>query len=114
MIHPVQKYLKHSLSPWFFISFHLNVLYLESAAGDSLGYHNNMKFSTHDKDNDPDSRNCANDFDGGWWFKECVESNLNGLYYHTNRTDRNGKGICWKKWKEWNSLKKSEMKLRLS
>ena len=35
-------------------------------------YHNNMKFSTYDQDNDNDSRHCSNSFGGvGWWFDDC-------------------------------------------
>ncbi|KAF0299289.1 Fibrinogen C domain-containing protein 1 [Amphibalanus amphitrite] len=50
-------------------------------AGDSLKYHAGMKFSTKDVDNDlwkEDS--CALNHKGGWWYKGCDSSNLNGLY----------------------------------
>ena len=50
---------------------------------DLLSYHNNMKFSTYDRDNDESSGNCVKDhFDGGaWWYKSCYQlGNLNGLY----------------------------------
>ena len=94
--------------------YELQVSNFAGSAGDSLKFHNKRKFSTHDKDNDKSDRNCANVFEGGWWFDNCVRSNLNGLYYHTSQTDKDGKGICWMDWKHWSSLKKSEMKLRLS
>ena len=71
-----------------------------STAGDSLASHNGMRFST--KDNDRDSLrtvNCAEVTKGGWWYKNCHDSNLNGLYY------KNGKlashipdGIIWQHW----------------
>ncbi|KFB50799.1 AGAP006914-PA-like protein [Anopheles sinensis] len=40
-------------------------------AGDSLKYHLNSKFSTHDQDNDEHKFNCASMYNGGWWYKDC-------------------------------------------
>ena len=40
-------------------------------AGDSLAYHNLMKFTTKDNDNDLCSRNCAIVYSGAWWYKGC-------------------------------------------
>lgn len=53
----------------------LNTLGIASGtAGDSMIYHHGMKFSTFDRDNDPDTnRNCAETFNGGWWYKTCHE-----------------------------------------
>ncbi|XP_064545445.1 fibrinogen-like protein A [Drosophila montana] len=56
-----------------------------NARGDELSYHNNQKFSTYDRDNDNwNSGNCASKdkYAGGWWYKHCVGSNLNGKYYN--------------------------------
>ncbi len=71
-----------------------------STAGDSLASHNGMKFSTTDNDRDSlKDINCAEMTKGGWWYKNCHDSNLNGLYY------KNGKlashvpdGIIWQHW----------------
>jgi hypothetical protein len=48
-------------------SAHIKLLTLFSI-GDSLAYHNGMKFSTIDMDNDPNSAtNVAEDYHGAWW-----------------------------------------------
>ncbi|XP_050086357.1 fibrinogen C domain-containing protein 1-like [Anopheles aquasalis] len=53
-------------------------------AGDSLEYHQGMKFSTIDRDNDEDpERHCAARHKGGWWFKKCLRSHLNGFVKQT-------------------------------
>ncbi|CAC5414742.1 Fibrinogen-like protein 1,Fibrinogen-like protein A,Tenascin,Ryncolin-2,Ryncolin-4,Fibrinogen C domain-containing protein 1-A,Microfibril-associated glycoprotein 4,Tenascin-N,Fibroleukin,Angiopoietin-related protein 7,Ficolin-2,Ryncolin-1,Tenascin-R,Ryncolin-3,Ficolin-1,Fibrinogen C domain-containing protein 1-B,Fibrinogen C domain-containing protein 1 [Mytilus coruscus] len=44
--------------------------------GDQMAYHNGMKFSTKDQDNEVDSRNCAKTY-GAWWHKSCCYSGLN-------------------------------------
>ncbi|CAN2389113.1 Fibrinogen-related domains (FReDs) [Pristimantis euphronides] len=54
-------------------------------AGDALtivnetGTHDNMKFSTIDRDNDRWHKNCAEEFGegGGWWFDSCHSAFLN-------------------------------------
>jgi hypothetical protein len=65
-------------------------------AGDSLDYHVGMKFSTLDSDNDLSSLNCALNTvsGGGWWFRSCHMSNLNGAY-GSAITDR---GVNWNTW----------------
>ncbi|KAI0229484.1 Fibrinogen C domain-containing protein 1-A, partial [Lamellibrachia satsuma] len=77
-----------------------------------LAWHAGMAFSTKDRDNDVDSRHCAQLYHGGWWYKGCHHSNLNGLYLSGANT-AHGKGINWYQWRGWKySLKKVEMKLR--
>uniref|UniRef100_A0A3Q1GEB6 Tenascin-like n=1 Tax=Acanthochromis polyacanthus TaxID=80966 RepID=A0A3Q1GEB6_9TELE len=49
-------------------------------AGDSLTYHNNRIFSTKDRDPATFITRCAMSYRGGWWYKNCHEANLNGLY----------------------------------
>ncbi|XP_063287768.1 ficolin-1-like [Pelobates fuscus] len=79
-------------------------------AGDSLTDHNNMKFSTKDKDSS--SSNCAETFKGAWWYNACHFSNLNGRYLlgqHATFAD----GINWNSSKGYYySYKHSEMKIR--
>ncbi|KAL3885212.1 hypothetical protein ACJMK2_025300 [Sinanodonta woodiana] len=60
-------------------------------AGDSFTKHSGIKFTTKDKDNDQYSQNCAIQYKGGWWYKECHSSNLNGIYGST----KFGEGINW-------------------
>ena len=50
--------------------YRLHISGYSGTAGDGLDYHNGMKFSTRDRDNDKSSRNCAQDNKGGWWFKK--------------------------------------------
>ena len=87
----------------------LNVGGFKGNAGDSLKYHNGMKFTTKDRDNDKSKCNCAERFKGGWWYKDCHESNLNGLYLINSKSYT---GVQW--WKTWklDTLKLSEMKCR--
>ena len=78
----------------------LRVSGYSGGVGDSLRYHNEMKFSTKDKDNDRYYRgNCAANSRGAWWYNSCSESDLNGGSYQ------------WQSWKG-ESFKFSEMKFR--
>ena len=49
-------------------------------AGDSLSYHNGMKFSTPDQDNDNYGGNCAQAYKGSFWYNACYYCNPNGEY----------------------------------
>ena len=82
-------------------------------AGDSLAYHNGMKFSTRDNENDnKHSVNCAQFWRGAWWFNSCFYSHLNGPYYHKPSINTYD-GIIWYDWKGWYySLEFTEMKTR--
>lgn len=59
----------------FLPQFHYDVL-----SGDSMKYHNGRPFSTRDKDPDSLGIHCAKEYMGGWWYKNCYKTNLNGLY----------------------------------
>jgi len=96
--------------------FHKYRLALGKYSGDLsdyFTYHNAMKFSTYDQDNDASSNNCAiTEGKGGWWYNSCVYSNLNGRYFFYGdkklSPDNIVDGIYW----AGNQLKFVEMKLR--
>ncbi len=81
----------------------IGTLDVSSTAGDSLSYHNQMKFSTPDQDNDSSfTVNCAVRFSSGWWFGSCRDSLLNGIYYemgnHPDPPFGIHDGIIWESW----------------
>ena len=84
--------------------------YSGTAGGDSLTNHNNMAFSTKDRDNDRNGGKCAVSYTGAWWYNSCHYSNLNGKYGN----DQLDKGLYWYHFRNSLSLKFSEMKLRPS
>ncbi|XP_071144328.1 microfibril-associated glycoprotein 4-like [Mytilus edulis] len=45
-------------------------------AGDHLIFHNKMKFSTFDQDNDRARTNCALAHTGSWWYRACFQCDL--------------------------------------
>ncbi|KAK6966076.1 BgMFREP30 [Biomphalaria glabrata] len=79
-------------------------------AGDDLLRHNNMFFSTFDRDNDVRSElNCAESNSGAWWYESCHHSNLNGQWGSTSI----GKGMNLYHLTGWsNSVSFSEMKIK--
>ena len=89
--------------------YRLEVGSYSGIARDSLAYHNNMAFTTKDRDS---SNNCAVVRTGAWWYNSCHYSNLNGKYLGDTTSY---KGVNWWHWKNaYVSLKFAEMKLRPS
>ncbi|XP_054767446.2 ficolin-2-like [Lytechinus pictus] len=84
----------------------------QSNAGDALTGHNNVPFSTIDRDNDRWSGNCARQYTGAWWYTSCHNSNLNGAYLRgPNR--QYARGVVWNQWRGYSySLRFTEMKIR--
>ncbi|XP_067939013.1 microfibril-associated glycoprotein 4-like [Watersipora subatra] len=65
--------------------------YRGSLDSSGLDYHNGMKFSTPDRDQDTYGSNCAEIRKSGWWYKACNSVLLNGLYGASG-----WEGIMWK------------------
>ncbi|XP_013405895.1 fibrinogen C domain-containing protein 1-B-like [Lingula anatina] len=103
--------------------YRLRIGRYSGTAGDSFHYghyylrHNGQRFSTFDLDNDASSsRNCAQLYHGGWWFANCMASNLNGIYYvgHQNGEYQSytRDGIMWQTLDGYRSLMETEIKVR--
>ena len=67
---------------------------------DFMAFHNNMYFSTKDRDNDASpGGHCAELRKGGWWYGNCYFTNPNGLHDSPAITDRivtiSANGLRW-------------------
>uniref|UniRef100_A0A8C6U1Z8 Fibrinogen C-terminal domain-containing protein n=1 Tax=Neogobius melanostomus TaxID=47308 RepID=A0A8C6U1Z8_9GOBI len=81
--------------------------------GDSLTQHSNLKFSTFDKDQDVSTGNCAKLFLGAFWFGNCHNANLNGVYRWGADSTIFAVGVEWLSWKGHDySLKSISFKTR--
>lgn len=90
-------------------NFRLRLGQYRGNAGDSMSYHNNMIFSTRDRDAQRRILPCAMSYRGAWWYRNCHYANLNGLY--SNNKDH--QGVNWKTWKGFEySIPFTEMKMR--
>ena len=114
-----QNQRRHAMYKYFVVkpesmNYQLEIAQYSGTAGDSLGYHNKMAFSTFERDNDKkDHNNCADQHKGGWWYRECDRANLNGLYYNEPRiTSTSDDGIEWDKWAPYRSLKGASMMIK--
>uniref|UniRef100_K1R3Q3 Fibrinogen C domain-containing protein 1 n=1 Tax=Magallana gigas TaxID=29159 RepID=K1R3Q3_MAGGI len=80
-------------------------------AGDSLAYHNGMKFSTRDQDNDTSKEQCSVERQGGWWFKACIDAHLNVPYLKLAKITPIS--MTWYKFgNEHRALKRASMMIR--
>ena len=79
-------------------------------AGDSLAYHDSMKFTTRDRDNDNHGSIQCTDFRrGAWWYNACSYSSLNGLYLSGQS---NLHIVQWHTWKNQVSIPFTETKIK--
>ncbi|XP_019617392.1 PREDICTED: microfibril-associated glycoprotein 4-like [Branchiostoma belcheri] len=106
-------------------NYHLSVSGYSGTAGDGFGssssisdYHlSGQPFSARDVDCDTNPESCAvsNAYTGGWWYKSCGLSALNGPYLcPSDFTGHSGYGIYWAPFggSYTNYLKKSKMMVR--
>nr|CAG4647735.1 EOG090X02LG [Moina brachiata]SVE92897.1 EOG090X02LG [Moina brachiata] len=79
--------------------------YTGNASDAMASYHQGMRFSTRDNDQDLSNTNCADSYQGGWWYSHCQHVNINGKY---------ALGLTWydSLENEWIALAKVEMKVR--
>ena len=98
--------------------YKLQVAGYNGTAGDSIQYGsggdniNGMAFSTHDRYIDLSSGKCVQRFKGGWWYNNCMPSQLNGIYHH-DTTPTWAEAVVWLTFTTYTrSLKFAEMKLR--
>ena len=84
-------------------------------AAEPLLLANNMKFSTHDVDNDMSASHCAGIYQSGWWFNDCTASNLNGHFVRaldtSGQRDTSVPSIWWKYDFDQTAFKFADMKL---
>ena len=63
---------------------------------DALKEHSGLQFSTYDKDNDISLGHCAETGGGGWWYRNCIDSHLTGMFYSGGTIPASAKdGIIW-------------------
>lgn len=79
-----------------------------------MTYHNGMKFTTFDKDQDKNKKNCAKLYLGAFWYNNsCHSTNPNGVYRWGADATLYAVGMSWYQWKGHNySVKKFSMKIR--
>ncbi|BFZ11762.1 hypothetical protein BsWGS_14801 [Bradybaena similaris] len=100
---------KHAYYDHFWVDgeeedFRLHLFGYSGDAGDGLGKHSGMKFSTFDVDNDVLNTkmggSCAKRFQGAGWYYQCYSSNLMGRYYAGGEVpEKRFDGVAWKPWR---------------
>ncbi|CAL1279261.1 unnamed protein product [Larinioides sclopetarius] len=102
---------------WIDDEDHKYTLHIQDYSGDAgdsmIKHHNNMNFTTKDKDNDTDEgHNCGLVFKAGWWFSNCYDVLLNGLNHRDIHESSVG-GVNWNSWTgTTESLLGTEIKIR--
>lgn len=90
--------------------FRLHVSQFSGNAGDSLVIHDNMRFSTSDRDNDNHETNCAVTYHGGFWYQKCHTASPTSLLLEKQKSTR---GINWNTWySDRTTLKNVTFKIR--
>ena len=81
------------------------ILVILGNAGDALSKHRGMPFSTSDVDYT--ALACVASHPGGWWFENCLDSNLNGVFTSPSNSEST---IFWRTFK--GNIMKTEMKIQ--
>ena len=93
--------------------YQLHISGYSGTSGDSMTILDGLMFSAPDLDQDDSEKyHCGSIFESSFWYKSCVQSNLNGQYRDAVSEEW---GMAWYKWEgEGNrlSLKFTEMKIR--
>jgi ficolin len=94
--------------------YRLTVSGYSGTAGDSLTHHTNMRFSTHDMDQDLcEEYSCASGHSSGWWYNCCFHANPNGQMPPTSPVCASMMGLNWVDYKGFEySLKTMLLKIR--
>ena len=93
----------------FKVKYHLSIGNYSGTAHDGLAYHNGMAFSTIDEDNDHSTGSCAFKAKGGWWYRDCFTTNLNGFNFGAGSLGlRHHTGMTW----QGHPLKSVQMSIR--
>jgi len=53
-----------------------------------LDYMNGMEFTIYDRDQDHGAGNCAQIYQGAWWYASCYDANPNGKYLTPGTNDQ--------------------------
>ncbi|XP_060551153.1 uncharacterized protein LOC132712741 [Ruditapes philippinarum] len=78
VMHGTFKNFRLSNGPYYTLRMNIGVSTPDESEG--LPNHVGQAFTTYDHDQDAYSKNCAVLRDGGWWYKNCGYTNLNGNY----------------------------------
>lgn len=100
-VHEYAKY-NHFYVSNEFLKYRLSIREYSGTAGNALHTkdydHDQMFFTTWDRDNDKyDAGSCGAYYGSGWWFNSCMSANLNGKYYYKRYTGKRD-GIYWSTW----------------
>ncbi|ESN99709.1 hypothetical protein HELRODRAFT_176469 [Helobdella robusta] len=86
----------------------LNIGKYSGTAGDSMANHS---FTTYDSDHDTYGYNCAQVYQGAWWYYACWTACLNGRYFKAGQSS-NANGVNWQTFRSYySSLKFTEMRV---
>ncbi|KAL1022794.1 hypothetical protein UPYG_G00032420 [Umbra pygmaea] len=95
------------------VYYTLHLIHMSDDLPDAMLDHTGVRFATKDRA-DTQHQNCDKHYTGGWWFKSCGDTNLNGRYLWLRSKGRSirRKGIQWKPKGTSYSLKTTKISIR--